>query len=219
MKIGTVLNLEIREAKTGEIHEYHCKIVEKNKKYFMIDYPIHSKTKRTAHLKKGTFISVTFIGNDQAIYQFTSKIADKVKMNIPALAITIPENEDIKRIQRREYVRIETSVDIAVHSADKLFAPFTTVTSDISGGGMAIVVPKNIQLEINSKADVWLPLPMQNSEYHYVYGQTEIVLIREVNNRVNLVSLKFNSIGQADRQKIVRFCFEKQREARQKERI
>ncbi|WP_249871884.1 flagellar brake protein [Oceanobacillus saliphilus] len=219
MKIGTVLNLEVKDIETGETHEYHCKIIEKNDKFLIIDYPIHVKTKKTAFFSKGTYITATFMGKDQAVYKFSSQIAARIKLNIPALAITIPDNKNMKRIQRREYVRIETSLDIAVHSVDNQFHPFATVTFDISGGGLAVIVPTSTQLEIGQKTDIWLPLPMQNQEYHYVYGQTEIVLIRELNTRMNMVSLKFISISNSDRQKIVRFCFEKQREARQKELI
>ncbi|MGJ9456834.1 flagellar brake protein [Oceanobacillus sp. CF4.6] len=219
MKIGKVLNLEVRDSRTGIVHEYYCKIIEKNKNYLMIDYPIHAQTKKTAFFPIGTLLSASFIGNDQAVYQFSSEIAARIKMNIPALAIHIPDQTDIKRIQRREYVRIETTVDVAVHSKDNQFPPFVTLTSDISGGGLAIITEKNIELEIGLKADLWLPLQMQNAEYYYIYGQAEIVYIRDMNSRVNLISLKFISISKQDRQRIVRFCFEKQREARQKELI
>ncbi|WP_067725420.1 flagellar brake protein [Oceanobacillus damuensis] len=219
MEIGTVLNIEVKEAETGEINEYHCKIIEKNKNYLIIDYPIHTETKKTAFFPKGTSLSASFIGNDQAIYRFSTEIAAKFKLNIPALAIDIPDNKDVKRIQRREYVRIETAVDIAAHSVDNQFSPFTTVTSDISGGGLSIIAPSNIHLETGFRTDMWIALQTQSQEILYVYGQTEIVYIREVSSRTNLVSCKFISITTQDRQKIVKFCFEKQREARQKELI
>ncbi|WP_087971550.1 flagellar brake protein [Oceanobacillus rekensis] len=217
MEVGKVLNLEIKDSRNGNLQQYYCKLIEKNNDYLVIDYPIHTKTKRTSFFPIGTKISVSFIGDDQAVYQFQSKIATRIKLNIPALAINIPEQEDIKRIQRREYVRIESAIDVAIHSTDDLFPPFVTLTSDISGGGLAIISEKGIQMKIESKVDLWLPLQMQNSEFHYIYSQAEVVYIKNLNSRVDLVSLKFISISKQDRQNIIKFCFEKQRESRQKE--
>lgn len=217
MEVGIVLNLEIKDSQTGNINQYYCKLIEKNNDYMIIDYPIHTKTKRTSFFSIGTIVLVSYIGDDHAVYQFHSKINARLKMNIPALAINKPEQKDMERIQRREYVRIETAVDIAAHSTDNLFPPLVTLTSDISGGGLSFISEKSINMKIESKVDVWLPLQLQNKEFHYIYSQAEIVYIKEMNSRVNLVSLKFTTISKQDRQNIIRFCFEKQRESRQKE--
>jgi len=219
MKIGTVLQLEMKDRKSGQLQKYHCKIIEKNENYFIIDYPIHTVTKKTAFFTNGTLLTVTYLENDKVVYQFPTEIIGKVKLNIPALAIKKPDDNYIERVQRREYVRIDTTLDIAVHSVNHLFSPFVTITTDLSGGGMAIIATKNISLEIGYKADIWLPLQRQNNDYHYINGQTEIVSIREANNKNNLISLKFISINAQDRQQIIWYCFEKQRESLQKELI
>lgn len=214
MKIGTVLNIEKHTGK--KIHKYHCKVIELTMDGVIIDYPIDVKTRKTSFLSKGTSLKVVYSDEQQNIYQFLSIVTGKVKMNIPALSIKKPEPEEIIRIQRREYVRVDAAVDIAVHSPDNSFPPFATVTADISGGGMAVLAPKDRQLEVGKMADVYLPI-IRNNLYTYISGQAEVVLIREANNRMNLISLKFDSISAKDRQAIVHFCFEKQREARKKE--
>lgn len=88
MEIGTVLNLELEES--GRNHICYCKIIEKNDKYLIIDYPIDEKTKKTKILPRKKLFKVTFVGKDNVVYQFTSEIVAKVKLNIPALAIRIP---------------------------------------------------------------------------------------------------------------------------------
>lgn len=219
MKIGTVLHLEIRDKKSGELQKYYCKVIDKNKNYLMIDYPIHIRTNKTSFFSKGTHLIVTYLEDGNVVYQFPSIIAAKVKLNVPALGIKIPNDDYIERIQRREYVRIDTTIDVAVHSTDHLFSPFVTVTTDISGGGMAIITAKNIPLEMGTKVDVWFPLIRRKNDYHYIYVQSEIVSIREGNSKNNVVSLKFTSIDNQDRQEIIWYCFEKQRESLQKELI
>ena len=39
------------------------------------------------------------------------------------------------KIQRSQFVRIETAVDVAIHPMNREFEPFTAMTEDISAGG------------------------------------------------------------------------------------
>lgn len=216
MKIGRLLTLEYK--KSGQdLEEYHCKIIDKNEQYLIIDYPIHKKTKKTAFFPVGTFFSASYLGDDKAVYQFRTNIVKRVKLNVPAIAITLPKKEEISRIQRREFVRINATVDIAVHSPDQSFKPFTTVTLDISGGGLSVVMPNRIDLEMGEILDIWLALGFKTGEYDYPKMRAQVVFTNNRNN-VNTSSIQFLSINQKDQQMIVRYSFEKQREARKKER-
>lgn len=217
MKIGTLLNMEFKKPGTNQPYKYHSKVVEKNEHYLFIDYPIDQKTKKTVFLSKGTALAVTYIGNDQSIYCFHTKIVAKLKLTVPALAIIFPDQTDIKRIQRREFVRVDTAIDAAIHSSDSTFPPFVTVTSDISGGGMSVILPKDKELEINTKVDTWLTIYLLTGGYQYIYTEAEVVLIKTLNNTIKTASLKFTSITKQAQQNIIRYCFEKQREARKKE--
>lgn len=214
LKIGTLLNLELKQIQTDEVKKYRCKIVEKNEDYLFIDYPIDIKTNKTAFLYKGTHLSAEYVGKDQSVYKFQTEIVAKVKLNVPTLAINFPNEDNIKRIQRREYVRIETAVDIAVHSSND---SFTTVTSDVSGGGMSIIIPNGNKMEEKEEVNVWIVLQMQSGEFQYVTALTEVIRIKESDNAANTASLKIIQVTKADQQNIIRYCFEKQREARKKE--
>ncbi|OZU90093.1 hypothetical protein CIL03_02840 [Virgibacillus indicus] len=217
MKIGTLLNLEVKDTVTKAAIKYRSKVIEKNEHYLFIDYPVNEKTRKTAFLAKGTLLMVVFAGDDQAIYQFPSKITAKVKLNVPALAIKLPDKSKLKRIQRREFVRINAAVDAAIYSPKSDFLPFVTVTSDISGGGMSVIVPKGNTLQIGQTIDVWLSLPTHSKKQKYVYSQAEIVFIKEASSSAVTASLKFVSISRQNQQHIISFCFQKQRELRMKE--
>ncbi|PAV29514.1 hypothetical protein CIL05_11655 [Virgibacillus profundi] len=217
MKIGTLLNLKLKDPHTGVIDKYRSKIIEKNEHYLFIDYPINEQTRKTAFLPKGTIFSAAFAETDKAIYQFRSEIVAKVKLNVPALAIKLPDKSKIQRIQRREFVRIDAAVDVAIHSSEYRFPPFATVTSDISGGGLSIIVPKGIDLDTGLTVDVWLALPFNSGKYEYVYTQAEIVFIKTINHSIVTASLKFISVTKKAQQIVISYCFEKQREARKKE--
>ena len=216
MKIGRILTLEHNQP-SQDLEEYHCKIIDKNEHYLIIDYPIHKNTKKSAFFSVGTFFSARYVGDDNAVYEFRTKIVTRVKLNVPAIAITLPKKEEIKRIQRREFVRVSATVDIAVHSLNQSFEPFTTVTSDISGGGLSIVMPRRLHLELGEMLNIWLALGFKAGEFHYAHTKAQVVFINNLNN-IRTASVKFLSINQKEQQLIVRYSFEKQREARKKER-
>ncbi|MEC5422445.1 flagellar brake domain-containing protein [Virgibacillus sp. C22-A2] len=215
MKIGTLLTLEFKKAQ--QTIKYRCKVIEKNEKYLFIDYPIDTETKKTAYLSKGTKLSATYIGNDQSIYNFRTEIVKKVKLVVPALAIPLPDDDKVQRIQRREFVRIDTAIDVAIHSATNSIAPIVTVTSDISGGGVSIIIPRGRTLEEGSKVTMWIVLHMHSGQYKYITAEAEVVLLKSINNTIQTASLKFTDITKQAQQTIIRYCFEKQRETRKKE--
>lgn len=217
MDIGTFLTLSVTDPQTRVETKYRCKIIEKNEHYLFIDYPVNEKTKRTSILPKGTYMQSSYIGNDQSVYSFTTKVIAKVNITIPALAIRIPKKTDIKRIQRREYVRIETAVDVSVHHTQDSIKVFTTVTSDISGGGMSIILPTAKTLCENDNLNLWIVLQMHNGKFHYIYSQSKVVRVITDKSSIHTASIKFETISKQDQQAIIQFCFEKQRELRTKE--
>nr|WP_268927228.1 PilZ domain-containing protein [Niallia circulans] len=116
------------------------------------------------------------------------------------------------KIQRRQFVRIETSVDMAIHPFKKenTVEPFTTVSLDFSAGGAAVIVPKHINLQQNSKIKVSVVLPLQNGEYNYLHLSAEIKKIFEYNEQNYKMAIEFLDVDPVDRQSMLRFSFDRQ---------
>lgn len=218
MDIGTLLTLAVTDTSSKIEKKYRCKIVEKNEHYLFIDYPVNVESKKTATLPKGTYMKASYIGTDQSVYSFNTNVVAKVNVTIPALAINIPKKEDITRIQRRSFVRIETAVDVSVHKTDCEDQSFATVTSDISGGGMSIILSKREMLDEKDDLEVWIVLKMQNDDFCYIYSKASVVRVLTDKNNIHTASIKFESMNKLDQQTVIRYCFEKQRELRTKER-
>ncbi|WP_077596479.1 flagellar brake protein [Oceanobacillus kimchii] len=219
LQIGQKIQLEIKNSDRNKTDIYLCTIIDETEESYIINYPVHKETLKTTFFNVGTYFSAVYVGEDDAIYRFPTKITFRKKAKIPSLYITKPNEEQWSRIQRREYVRVDATIDIAVHSVLQQFEPFTTTTLDISGGGVAILAPKEVELVLSEMVDIWMPLERKyQNKIHYAYAQAEIVTIRELNIRMNVVSLHFHSITQKDRQEIIRYCFDKEREKRLKER-
>lgn len=215
MKIGDSIILEPKNSLQPE--KYKSKILEINDQAVYIDYPVNIATKRTIFLTDGTQLKVTYISVDGSVYIFDSEVLGKVKSTISMIHLQNPNKQHHVKIQRREYVRIETKVDTAIHSKNGSFKPFTTMTDDISAGGAAVLVPKDFLLETDTLLTMWLVLPLKSGEINYARIDCQVVRIidREESTR-NILTLKFINISNGERQLLIRFCFEKQLELRNK---
>jgi c-di-GMP-binding flagellar brake protein YcgR len=218
IQIGDVLTLELMSQEDElEAEKLKCRLVDIKDNAFYIDYPISLRTNRAAFLLDGTQLKVTFVGNDgSSIYLFHSEINGRVKKNIPMLILTYPGDKNLIKIQRRQYVRVETAVDIAIHPLEYEFDPITTITDDISAGGAAVLIPHEMSFKTDMRILAWLVLVMQNGEYHYLKLQSKIVRILPFNETRNKISIQFIDVSNQERQLLLRFSFERQLEAKKK---
>ncbi|XJZ26064.1 flagellar brake protein [Bacillota bacterium Lsc_1132] len=215
IQIGDILTLELKNAE--HIEKFKCRLVDRKDKMLYIDYPINLRTNKTAFLFDGTQLNATFIDQDgTSVFLFKSEIVGRVRHNIPMLVLTYPGPEGLIKIQRRNYVRIEAAVDIAIHPLKNEFLPFTAVTDDISAGGAAVLIPQDKLLQPDMMVKTWLVLILQNGEYHYLSFSSRVVRVIRFNETMNKLSLQFNKISNMERQLLLRFCFERQLEIKKK---
>lgn len=206
VKIGT--NLTLEPINTEDVERYHCRVVDVEEGEILIDYPIHQTTKRTMYLNVGDSFRVTFVDEKKVAYAFRSKILGRKKANIPMLRLSLPDDEDVEKIQRREYVRVDTSIDVALRYGDQFYQ---FVTSDVSAGGIAIYLNRSVPLQPDDEVALTLVLPFANEEDGTKYVQTtgKIVRIIEKDDQ-KIVPIQFVDTDEVDRKIITRFCFERQ---------
>ena len=113
LKIGNTLILE--QKYSIEKETYKCMIVEVEMETFYIDYPIDVQTGKVAFLMDGTQLKASYTDDEKGTYLFDTEVLNKVKGKIPMMQLLLPPEETFIKIQRRQFVRIETSVDIAIH--------------------------------------------------------------------------------------------------------
>lgn len=215
MNIGDTLYLEILDDHNN-IERYRCKLVDKNEEYLFIDYPVHDRTQKTLYLPSNKRFHVIYRINKN-IYRFRSYVVKRIKDTVPTLALYFPHKHHHDRIQRREYVRIATDVDVAIHCPKSSFTPFTTVTADISGGGISIFIHEKI-LNKHLPITVHIALQMNSGKYYYIKAQASLVRYKLIDiSEIKTASLMFTEISTQDQQQIINYCFEKERNIRKKE--
>lgn len=208
LSIGDVLTLEPKYSDKSE--KYKCKLVEFSDNNLYIDYPVNVATNRTVFLLDGTQLKVSFVASDGSVYLFETEVKGRTKQNIPMLILAFPGKDNLIKIQRRQYVRVETPLDIALHPINGEFSPFTTITEDISAGGASVLVPASSKFQSGMVIRAWCVLPMQNGEYHYLILNCKIIRVIDHNETRNKLSLQFIDLSGVERQHILRFSFERQ---------
>lgn len=211
LKIGTLLTLEPTYTERNE--KFRCKIVECKKNVIYINYPVNVETNKTAFLVDGAQFRVTFTNEEKVSYNFYTEVLGRRIGNIQMIMLSCPPPEEFIKIQRREYVRVETPVDVAVKFNGHRYQ---FVAEDISAGGMAIHIKSPVSFKKGDVVKMLIVLPFADGEMRYVETDATIVRIFEKDD-VTIASTQFNETDEVDQKQIVRFCFERQVYIRKKE--
>jgi c-di-GMP-binding flagellar brake protein YcgR len=214
LTIGEKLILEPKYAANKE--SYKCMIVEMGDGTFFIDYPVDVQTGKVVFLMDGTELKASYQDSEKGTYLFDTEVFKKVKGNIPMIQLLLPPEDMFIRIQRRQFVRIETSIDVAIHSTNGEFSPFRTVTEDLSAGGAAIRMPKNVKLGDVAFIQIWLALPLNSGEIVYMKLVSKVIRIVTKNNGLTRLSVQFVAPAKHETQIIMRYIFERQAEMKKR---
>ncbi|UOE92361.1 flagellar brake domain-containing protein [Alkalihalobacillus sp. LMS39] len=211
IEIGATIHLQLKNSSGFEHEEYKCRLVDRKGDKLIIDHPIHIETNKPGLFYIGTEFYGWFVGKDKAVYSFETKLEERRAENIPIFILQDPGKDKYSRIQRRNYVRVDTGVDVAVHSPEGVFEPFTTLSLDLSGGGIAISVPPGKNLPDQGEVICWFVLHMKSGEIFYIRATCKIIRVfQKLDETRERASLEFSSIHERDRQRVVRYCFERQ---------
>ena len=194
----------LKENINGEIEEYASKVesIEKDN-LFLVHTPIRKS--EMVMLLNDTVITVTYMVEKKGMYKFDAKVIEKVRKG-KITFIRIKRISDIVENQRRQFFRIETNFKVDLKRKDS--EEIEHVASlDISAGGMKVYTDRKI--ELGDILDTYFSLDETK-----MYIETKVVKkVRNDNIRNRWeISLEFLNLSEKERESIIRFVFEKERE-------
>jgi len=212
--IGQVIQIQLESADESQQKKpLKSRIAEVDERFFWIEAPIDEKG-RFWTLDNGEPLSVSFMDNGATV-SFPTKVAGLHKeKNIRFYFIEKPDPAQITRTQRRSYLRVETELDVAVRLAGN--RRLLTVTRDISGGGMSIVTKGFVSLLPDDTLDCWVVIPFRNGTIEHIQVKGVVVRTVSLGNEM-LIMINFKDIAETDRQKIIKYCLDRQIELRKKD--
>jgi c-di-GMP-binding flagellar brake protein YcgR len=211
--INDVLHIQVSSLNEEEAKQvYKSRITDMNERLFAIEEPIHIKSGKLKHLFRGDQLSVSYEKNAVKHY-FQTEVVGFREDVISQVLIKVPEPSAITKVQRRSFLRVSAQLEVAGVSAGNV--RFLALTEDLSGGGLSLTCDDHIELEEKEIFSGWLLVHFKNQTIDHIPFKAQIVRIKKLEEeRKQLLMAGFSDILEADRQKIVRYCFEKQLELR-----
>lgn len=188
--------------------EYKSRIADDDEDSFLIEVPIESGTGRLKRLVIGDELSVYFLSEGGIKNFFNTYVTGFADDKVQMIRIRKPEPETITKIQRRDFLRVVADLEIAVRMKDN--ARFVTYTEDVGGGGVSFKCDSKYKLSQGDQLYCWLLIPYKNGSIDHVPFEAEIVRIKKLETDRLIAMLKLVSISDMERQKIIRYCFERQ---------
>ncbi|MCZ2738328.1 MULTISPECIES: flagellar brake protein [Bacillus] len=206
LQIGDAITIEyVNENK--EVKTAKSKVLENNNDDICINYPADKETGRTIYLNQQTEITVFFFDENQIPYKCKSEVIGKRKEDIPMIVISIPPKEEMVRLQRREYLRVDTMIKATIMQTDD--EPFDTFIVNISAGGVAIAVPEGLSLKDYGEVGTEFELPLKEPVKIKAVAEMNRVYQDEQSGKTRAI-MEFSEITNDQQQHIMKYCFQQQ---------
>jgi c-di-GMP-binding flagellar brake protein YcgR len=213
--INQVLYLQVNSIDEEEAKiEYKSRIADVNEQYIMMEVPINEKTGRLKRLYEGDEMNAYFVTEGGVKHYFHTSVLGFKEDVIRLVVIKKPEPKQITRVQRRHFLRVPAQLDIAVKYTEQL--RFVALTEDVGGGGISFICDGYIPLDKGANVSCWLLVTYKNGSIEHINFKGEIVRIKPLETGKQLAMLSFTEIADRDRQKVIRYCFERQMDFRKR---
>jgi c-di-GMP-binding flagellar brake protein YcgR len=204
-RINQVVELVIESGE--ETRSYSSRVADTDEKQIVVEVPFKAGTSHLLALSVGKRLTVQY-SDDKGQYSFDTIVLNKISDNVQLAVIHRPEPDDIRKIQRRNYLRVPVSVKAVIETET---SKFETLTEDLSGGGASFYFDHSVVLKMDEMCQCTLSLSFRNGSDSSVTFTGKIVRVKKNSSpRSNWASIQIEHIPNADQQKIIRFCFEKQ---------
>ncbi|BBH21021.1 flagellar protein [Paenibacillus baekrokdamisoli] len=194
--------------------EYKSRIADSTDDELYIDIPIVEGTGRFKRLFLGDELSAYFVSEDGVKSYFNSHVLGFKEDVVKLVRIRKPDPESITKVQRRNFLRVASELEIAICMSSNI--RFIGMTDDVGGGGISFLVDARWAIKQGTELDCWLLVPYRNGSIDHSCFKAEVVRVKPLETGKCHIMAKFASISDSERQKIIRYCFERQLDFRKK---
>ncbi len=208
-KVNDLVYIQVASADNKEADkECKSRIADVEEDFFLIEMPIEIGSGRIKRLFVGDELSVYFLTDAGIKNYFNTYVLGFVDDVVQLIRIRKPVPESITKIQRRNFLRVVAELEIAVRLKDN--TRFVAHTDDVGGGGVSFLCDGKYKLTQGDQLYCWLLIPYKNGSIEHAPFEAEVVRTKKLETGKTLIMLKFASISDMERQKIIRYCFERQ---------
>lgn len=212
-KVNDILFIQVAsedEAKSNEEHK--ARIADIGEDFIAMEVPLSTKTGKLKRLYPGDQLSAYFITDGGVKNYFNTEVLGFREETIRLVIIKPPDPDQVTKVQRRNYLRVPAMLEVAIKLQNKL--QITAMTDDVGGGGLSFVTEDHIPFRQSESISGWLLIHYRNGGLDHMQFQAEVVRIKDLEAGKKLVMCSFTDIQDTERQKVIRYCFERQLEFR-----
>ncbi|MFC5467799.1 flagellar brake protein [Cohnella suwonensis] len=202
----------IQAAANGEPITLRSRVADMDNGNIFIEVPLNEKTRGLYRAQQGEPFQLYFFTQDGVKHLFASEVTGFRREKVQLVSIRKPELDEITKDQRRSFLRVEANLEIAISIGDKL--RFVAVTEDVGGGGVSFQCERKWPIVQNAVLGCWLLLNYKGGAIAHAKFEGEVVRVLPAEPDRHLVMMRFKDIADADQQKIIRYCFERQLDKR-----
>ncbi|MBN2984338.1 PilZ domain-containing protein [Cohnella algarum] len=184
------------------------RLADADERALFIEIPLVEETRKLYRAEIGEELRLFYFTAEGVRHQFVSKVTGFRKDAVMLVAIRKPDPQEISKDQRRSFLRVDAQLETAIRIGDKI--RFTALTEDVGGGGLSFRCERKFPLTPEMKLTGWLLIPYRSGTVSHASFEAEVVrVVPEEPNHLKAM-VKFNDIQDSERQKIIRYCFERQ---------
>lgn len=214
-KVNQILYMQVNSIDPEEAQqEYKSRIADLNETYMSLEVPIHVETGKIKRLFPGDQINAHYVTDDGVKNYFSTFILGFKEDAIKLVLIKPPEPNQITTVQRRNFLRVPAELEIAVKISEQIM--FSGVTDDVGGGGISFLCESRMPIKANDAINCWLLIPFRNGSIEHANFKGEVVRVKESENGKLIVMVQFTEIADMERQRIIKYCFERQLDFRKR---
>jgi len=190
---------------------YKARVADLSEHSISLEMPVDEETGKIKFIPIGSTLVVWYISGDMGQFSFKTKVLDIKQEQVPLMVLENPQK--VNRVQRRNYLRVPSSVEIAFKILDHADNKWYIVKAlDISGGGMRFLCSVSRKLAEKQEIIGWVALPFKNGSIQHVKFQGQIVRVLPPVEGANAqrISVEFKQIQESMRATVIRYCYEKQ---------
>lgn len=211
--VNQMLFLQINSIDEEESRQVlKSRIAEVDEQFLSIEVPMNENTGKLKRLFAGDELSVFFLTEGGVKNYFSSHVLGFKEDVLRLVIIRKPDPEAITKIQRRNFLRVPAELELAVKLTDQI--QLVAVTDDVSGGGISFLCDKNVPVHTGDEISFWLLVPFKSGKNDHIPFKGECVRVKLLESGKQQIMVRFTEIRDKERQKIIRYCFERQLELR-----
>ncbi|TVY11588.1 flagellar brake protein [Paenibacillus cremeus] len=214
-KVNQILYIQVNSIDEEEARqESKSRIADITDTYISMEIPINEKSGRLKRLYHGDELSVYFVTDGGVKNYFNTSVMGFTDDVIRLVHIKKPELDAITKVQRRNFLRVPAELELAVKFSEQL--QFVSLTDDVGGGGISFLCDEYVPVVSGYVVQCWLLVPYKNGLIEHVPFKSEVVRVKPMETGKQQVMMRYSEITDRDRQKIIRYCFERQLDFRKR---